>query len=547
MTYQLYKPARSRMLSLYLVIVIVTGTMIASVSSLVAVLAENTTATPIPIIINEIKSGGNNTAVTEYITLYNQSDQVVSLEGWLVEYAKASFPSASCGSANWEEASESLVTSAELSGTLAAHSVSQAYKIAINDSAAGAVHVVDNNGAVADLVGWGSDTTPAPCKESSQAPMLNPSKSLMRYLGCISSLPIDTDNNAADFMLSSTPSPGFTSDIQAPQCATDDDEPDDTASCEGVAVSELLPNPAGTDTGHEYIELHSTSNAVIDLSGCTLQTSANDKTYTLAAITLRPDQYYVIKDSQSGLTLPNSSGGTVWLLDAEQELQTVVYPGNMEDDSAWAHADGTWATSYTPTPASANIVTTSKPCPEGQIRNSETNRCVTIAANNDEGPVPCDPGQERNPETNRCRAIVASANSCPAGQVRNVETNRCRSIATASNTTTACKTGQERNPETNRCRNVATAAAIKACPTGQERNPDTNRCRKIAAAGSGKDGSGLASVTDVAANQVQKNKPYWLIAGAVLTLAIGYGIYEWRQEIKQFWNKRLTQVGLSRA
>jgi hypothetical protein len=378
--------------------------------------------------------------------------------------------------------------------------------------------------------------------------MLTANKSLMRYLGCVSSLPIDTDDNAADFMINSTPAPGLTSNTPAPQCAPDE-ETENATSCQGIVISELLPNPAGTDTGHEYIELRNTTNAAINLSGCMLQTSANDETYVLTGITLQPGQYHAVSDSQSGLTLSNSSGGTVWLLDAEQELQTVVYPSDMEDDTTWTYADGMWTISYTATPAAVNILTTSKPCPDGQIRNSETNRCVTISSDDEDSPTPCDPGQERNPETNRCRAIstASSTNSCPAGQVRNTETNRCRTVAAASTTTTACKAGQERNPETNRCRNVAAASTAKACPTGQERNPDTNRCRKIAAAGSGKDGSGLASVTDVAANQVQKNKPYWLIAAAVLLAAIGYSIYEWRQEIKQFWNKRLSQAGLSRA
>jgi hypothetical protein len=545
MTYQLYKPGKSRMLSLYIVLATILGITTASVSNIMAALAENTNATTAasPIIINEVKSGGSNTAPAEYITLHNQSDQAVSLDGWVVEYAKASFPTAGCDANSWKVASSSLVTTTQLSGTLEAHSVSQAFALAINDSASGAVHVIDNNHNMTDLVGWGSDTTPAPCKEGSQAPMLPPNKSLVRYLGCVSSLPIDTNDNIADFMINTSPVPSLASSIPAPQCAPDD-ETENVTSCQGIVISELLPNPAGTDTGHEFIELHNTSNAAIDLSGCLLLTNANDETYALTGIILQPGQYHAVNDSQSGLTLPNSSGGTVWLLDAEQELQTVLYSSGMEDDTTWIYADGMWAISYTATPAAANILTTSKPCTEGQIRNSETNRCVAMSSTNDDSPAPCDPGQERNPDTGRCRIIPsASTNSCPAGQVRNTETNRCRAVATASTTTTACKAGQERNPETNRCRNIAAGSTAKACPEGQERNPDTNRCRKIVAAGSGKDGSGLAGVTDVAASEIQKNKPYWAIAGAVLLAAIGYAIYEWRQEIKQLWNKRLVRIG----
>lgn len=547
MTYQLYKPSKSRMLKLHFLLASIVGMTIIGISGMVAALAENTETPAFPIIINEVKSGGSNTTPAEYITLYNQSDQAVSLVGWTMEYAKATFPSVSCDANSWKAVSSSLVTITQLSGTLEAHSVSQPFALAVNDNASGAVHVIDNNHNVTDLVGWGSDTALAPCKEGNQAPMLNANKSLVRYLGCVSSLPINTDDNAEDFMISTSPTPGLTSNVPAPQC-TPDDETENATSCQGVVISELLPNPAGTDTGHEFIELHNTSSAAIDLSGCLLQTNANDETYALTGIALQPGQYHAVNDSQSGLTLPNSSGGTVWLLDAEQELQTVIYPSGMEDDTTWTYADGMWAISYTATPAAANILTSSKPCPEGQIRNSETNRCVAMSSASDDSPTPCDPGQERNPDTGRCRAIPSvSTNSCPAGQVRNTETNRCRAVAAASTTTAACKAGQERNPETNRCRNIAAGSTTKACPEGQERNPDTNRCRKIVAAGSGKDGSGLAGVTDVAASEIQKNKPYWAIAGAVLLAAIGYALYEWRQEIKLFWSKRLAQVGLSRA
>jgi hypothetical protein len=505
------------------------------------VLAEDdpTTITAPAILINEVKSGGSNTTPSEYVTLYNQSDTPVSLSEWRIEYAKATFPAASCSATNWKVANSSAATSISLTDTIDAHSVSKVYTIAINNDAAGTIRILDTSKNIIDLLGWGTTTSPAVCTKSAQAPMLTTNNSLTRYLTCDSSVPIDTGINANDFTLNSLPVAGNLGTIKAPQCAppvtpitpstpsgTDEEPVVTNGACQNVTISELLPNPAGTDSGHEFIELHNTTSAVNNLSGCSLQTSASStKSFDLGTITLAANEYYSLSDTDSGLTLSNASGGTVWLLDSTQEIQAVSYPADMEDDTVWTIADGQWGLSYTPTPAAANILTTTKPCPEGQIRNSETNRCVTITTEDADSPTPCDTGQERNPETNRCRAI-----------------------ATATSTAqTACKAGQERNPETNRCRNITTATTDKACPAGQERNAETNRCRKISATTSSKSGGGAGDITDVASSELQHSKPYWLIAGAVLVAAIGYAVYEWRQELKLLWASSLQSLTKTKA
>jgi len=474
------------------------------------------------VIINEVKSGGTNTTPNEYITVYNQSSQPVSLEGWTVEYAKVGFHIIYCDSSDWKTIASSSVNSASIKGSLSPGTVSTPFSLAINNDAAGAVHLVSPDHQVVDTVGWGNDTSAAPCKEQAQAPMLNSSKSLIRYLGCADAAPLDTNDNSADFMIATPTTAGVAASQASPTCAPPIAEPENnnpTASgCPGISISELLPNPAGTDTGHEFIELHNTSSQAVELSNCQLQTSANSKTYALTGITIEADHYAAISDTQSGLSLPNTSGGSVWLLDATAELQSVTYPASMEDDTVWSYVDGQWSINYTPTPDAANILQASKPCPDGQVRNTETNRCISADNAADASTVPA---------------------ACAAGQERNPETNRCRAVATTSSSLAACKEGQERNPETNRCRNITTATADKACPAGQERNPDTNRCRKIAAAGSGQSGSGIDGVKDIASASIKQHKPYWLIAGGILLLAIAYAIYEWRLEIRTFCTNRL--------
>jgi len=531
MNYRLHKPIPTRHHTKLAILVLLVGLLCNPVALATALVAESEPKTPTvkeeTVIINEVKSGGSNTTPNEYVTVHNQSDQPITLDSWVIEYAKVTFPAANCADSDWKAASSSSTTNAILSGVLPAGETSNPFVLAINNDAAGAVHLVDASHAVIDLVGWGSDSSQAPCKEQFQAPMLNSSKSLIRYLDCDSVKPIDSDNNANDFMIISPPLSGKLASTPQPACTppATAEPSNQSSSCPGLSISELMPNPAGTDTGHEYIELYNTSSEALDLSGCSLQTSANSKLFTLTSITLQPGQYLAVSDSQSGLSLSNTSGGTVWILDATNELQTVTYPTSMEDDTVWTYVDGQWGVSYTATPGAANILLAAKPCPEGQVRNTETNRCV-------------------NAET----AATASAQAaCAAGQERNPETNRCRNTATAASMQTACKEGQERNPETNRCRNIATATADKACPAGQERNSETNRCRKIAAAGSGQNGSGIDSVRDIASSSLEKSKPYWLIAGGILLAAIGYAVYEWRQEITSVCSKRLKVLGRLQA
>jgi hypothetical protein len=522
------------------------------------------------VIINEVKSGNGSGAGTttpaEYVTVYNTTDAEVVLDGWKLEFAKQTFPAASCATSDWKAASAANSNALPLAGTLAPHSVSQPFPLAINNDTAGAVQLVDGATGKQDLVGWDMGATAAPCAEAAPAPALHSGKSLQRYLGCISNLPIDTDDNGADLAVSSNPSPGLAATIVAPQCtpAPDPDEPDEpeplpgeesepdpdgstgsdtpevpapTSACEGVIISEVLPNPAGTDSGHEFIELHNPTSEHIALDACRLQTSASTTAFhTFSQAELEPGEYRALPDNETRLSLPNASGGTVWLLAADNsEVAEVMYPGDLPDNVGWAKADGIWGQTYTLTPNASNAITPTAPCPAGQVRNIETNRCnnisseelvsggsVTTAGAAAGGLAPCKAGQERNPETNRCRNIASGA-----------------SAASGNGAPAPCKAGQERNPDTNRCRNIATAGSTKTaapCPAGQERNPDTNRCRKITAGSTAKHSG---NVEDASTTVPEKKKPYALIAAVILAVAICYAVYEWRQEIVGFIKRYL--------
>lgn len=492
------------------------------------------------VVINEVKLGGAPVSAAdpgEFVTLFNASGQTVDLNGWKLEYLKTPVSTGTCNNPQWYSYTPGKppATVVELAGTLQPHQVSNAISQQLNNSGFGALHLVDSSGHVQDLVGWGTGT---PCSEGDAAQLPTPPKSLQRYLACADSFPTDTDDNAKDFFVSDTPNPGGLSSVYVHSCQGNSGNTGggEETSCAGVVINELLPNPAGTDTGHEFIELYNPMGATISLKGCALQTSSStSKTFTFAdSDVLQPGEYRALYDSMTGLTLPNSAGGTVWLLSpSQEELQQVDYPANLGDDVAWALFGNDWQQTYAPTPGAENDLVASLPCPAGQERNPETNQCRSIVSA--KTLVPCKPNQARNPDTNRCRSILASSSGltpCKAGQYRNPETNRCRSLVSSDNALKACKPGQVRNAATNRCKSTSSAGnGLKPCQPGWTRNPDTHRCRKSS------DVQGAATkVHDVPA-PITHSKVSWLIAALALLSVLAYATYEWRQEIHAYFAK----------
>ncbi len=475
------------------------------------------------VIISEIKLGGDSFSQgasapkdpQEFVTLYNAGSSTVSLDGWVLEYAKSTFDKSFCVSSSWAAHSVGgSVSTTTLSGTIAPGGVSTPIARAMNDGTAGSLHLVDNSNKdqpiIADLVGWGAD---APCVETSATVTPSNSKSLKRYLGCTTNTPLDTDSNLHDFAANQPPSPGSLNSPYIITCQEDapaDPTPIPQATCEGVIISEILPNPAGSDTGNEFIELYNPTPAAVSLSGCSLQVSASSKVFNFSQTTMQAGQYQAFYTSELGLSLPNASGGTVWLLSPTAELQAIAYAPDLDDDQSWALLSGSWKATYEPTPSNPNIDQPFQECPEGEERNTDTGNCNAVASLTTATISGCREGQERNPETNRCRAIASSS---------------------SASSLTPCQPGQERNPDTNRCRAIAsTASTLQPCAAGQERNPDTNRCRKSTDSAQV---AGLATIKDVKSGSIAKSPKWWLIGFAALG-AVSYGVYEWRQEIVDF-------------
>lgn len=300
-------------------------------------------------------------------------------------------------------------------------------------------------------------------------------------------------------------------------------------------ASDCAPNDSSVLCS-DYIKLYNPSDTVQYLDDLVLRTDSSSSdaissnTFSLSG-EIEPHGYLTIYKTDSGgmLKLTNT-GGYLWLADVfgttRYDATMTRYESAGTSRQGWSYAlfDDGWQWTMSPQPGVQNLLTV----PEVVV----------------EAPKPCPAGQYRNPDTNRCRTIEEAVNAlaaCQEGQERNPTTNRCRSVLGATTTLVPCGEGQERNPTTNRCRSIASAVAeLIPCDEGYERNPATNRCRKIVGAS-----SVGASLTQPAETQTSKSlidNPY-AIATVIALGGIGYAVYEWRSEMRDGYKRLAAKLG----
>jgi hypothetical protein len=499
---------------------------LASISLLISVIiplvplrAQETSS---PLLINRIKLGGAApNEPTEYVEIYNQSTDSIALDGWTLEYAKPSAKITDCDAKNWKlQDSSANVKITELSGIVDPAS-RVLVEMAMNDNVGGSLRLTGPEG-LTDLVGWGNETTKGVCKDEAYAPIPASAKTILRIVNA-DGLVQDTNNNEADFTDKEVivEAPNEEADVclnlsgiqlELPvgyelangECSQVLVVP--TETCVGVSLSEILPNPEGTDTGAEYVELFNGTNQMINLDGCNIKVGSTVKEL---AGGMQPG-YLVVR----AITLPNAAGGAVEFITPITE-EVVTYPGGLADNIAWALVNGVWQETNRPTPGGVNVISLTE---------------VSVVSSK-ESLGACPAGKYRNPATNRCKSLTVAAGlkPCEPGQYRNPETNRCRSTAVTLTTLKPCSPGQVRNPATNRCRKAESEAMLKACAIGQERNPETNRCRKVAGASTNTPSSELDKAVE------SKRNVSFTVLGIVAVLTLGYGLYEYRGSITGYF------------
>lgn len=356
----------------------------------------------------------------EFVELYNTTSQPVDVSAWKLQYKSAT-------GSTWND----KVT---LHGSLDAHShyllvsdkfpnpplaspdgpalALDVFSAGLSDSG-GHVRIADMSvptvPVVHDLLGWGSSANAAEGNTPATAPAGG--KSLKRIVDQDGSF-IDTDNNAADFQVTDTPSPQADPLYVAPDPTpqpdpTPDPVPDPapspdpdplpdpnpandtppptttdqnvtpTVSLSPPQITELLPNPKppASDSTDEYTELYNPNDQPMDLKDYKLQTGTTfSYNYTFPHTTLAPFEYKAFYVSETGDVLSNT-GGQARLLDPTGAVvaQTNQYD-SANDGDAWALVNGAWQWTTSPTPNAANVLA----LPILKVASTKTTTCVAL-------------------------------------------------------------------------------------------------------------------------------------------------------------------------
>ncbi len=493
------------------------------------------------VVISQLQTGGavTGTASHEYVEFTNNTNADIDITDWCLTYSSASSTGSGSDLACFAtpNVSQRLYLASFGSVRLASNeflaanpsiTVDATFRGSVSGTG-GHVHIVDSSRSIVDTLGWGTALY-----AEGQA-VVAPSGGQVLQRKVSAGVYQDSQDNSTDFVQASlvvTPDTGLYEAVDA--CINQDifpglqttipegfevdqfgvcQEIPQPPECKGVILSEIVPNPAGNDVGNEYIELFNPTGETVQMEACQLMVDEAVYAFTES---IAPYGYALVTD----MSLPNSSGATVRFMTTDAE-ELVTYPANMADDEAWAVISGSWQITNKKTPAQTNEPSTIKIVPASATRSLG----------------PCPVGKIRNPQTNRCRSLKGGGSTqqpCAADQIRNPQTNRCRKVASTVGVLTPCSPGQQRNPETNRCRKVTTATnLLKPCDEGEERNPETNRCRKIAGV------AGVASTAQADTTQIRQNYRVVMLA---LLLAISYGVYEYRQELKNGVSRVIGKV-----
>jgi hypothetical protein len=129
----------------------------------------------------------------------------------------------------------------------------------------------------------------------------------------------------------------------------DDDAQDEEIEPFQITITELLPNPAGSDSGLEKIELYNAGTNSVDLTGFKLDDIAgadplSSNAYTLEDLEIASENYLSLVIPIGKFSLNNTGGDVVTLFDnTGRALDTVFYEGTVPENQSYSKFGSNWA------------------------------------------------------------------------------------------------------------------------------------------------------------------------------------------------------------
>ncbi|MFA6272077.1 MAG: lamin tail domain-containing protein [Patescibacteria group bacterium] len=157
----------------------------------------------------------------------------------------------------------------------------------------------------------------------------------------------------------------------------------------GIIVSELLPNPVGSDAEGEFIELHNITNNRIDLYGWKLS-DLSGAMFSFETQSIEPRGYLAVLREQSDISLNNSGGEKVILHHPDENVvNEIEYSGSTPEGKSYSLLDsGKWAWTK-PSPGASNSSDTGNNSPEAKIgapAQAKVNQEITFDASDSTDP-----------------------------------------------------------------------------------------------------------------------------------------------------------------
>jgi predicted extracellular nuclease len=299
------------------------------------------------VVISEVMPGSIESQGKEFIELYNNSDQSVSLSGWKLEYKSATGKTWS-KRALLEEGDAIPAHAYVVLHTDKAESLHLSSGMAQTGSN---VRLRDADGGVVDQLAWGDGDSAE--GEAAIAPALG--QSLTRDFATDKTKLVDSDNNAADFRATSIPTEAaapVSDDEPAPDEPSVVADPSQQAS---VIINELLPDPQTplSDSKDEFIELYNQGATVVKLNGWSLRDRTNH-IFRIGDVEIASRGFAVLKSSLTKLSL-NNDGDEITLVDpAGNEVDQSSDYGAAKAGTSWGLSDGAWSWLSEPTPGATN-------------------------------------------------------------------------------------------------------------------------------------------------------------------------------------------------
>lgn len=116
-----------------------------------------------------------------------------------------------------------------------------------------------------------------------------------------------------------------------------------------IRITELMPNPAGSDSGFEQVELYNAGSQTVDVAGFKLDDvaltadSISSDAYILPPLEISPNSYKAVTIPSGKFALNNTGGDIVTLFDAAgAALNSVFYEGTAPEALSYSHFASGW-------------------------------------------------------------------------------------------------------------------------------------------------------------------------------------------------------------